>query len=349
MQQLRAEEAQLASAVDAPAGDTPMGEAEVVEPDSAELVAPEVSAELVASLCEMGFSAERATRALYATGSDSVEVLVNWLGEHAEDADLDTPLLVPANKVKRKLSKEEAKAAAEALRRSVVAKREAEEKASERLREKERVRAGKELLAAKKAEEDQERRRNIAWRQREKEEDAKARAKLDAKLVEDRRERRIKLGLPPDPSPEEEAAEAAKKAAKAEAEAAKKAAAAAAAPPPRPVSAAEKLRALLVAMKRAHAGEAGRFEACVNTLLTYAGNVAGSPGEEKFRRLRLGNPAFLQRVGGVTNGVEFLKLLGFAAEGEFLVLSAERVSLPLLQAAGAELSGALGNPFFGVL
>ena len=125
---------------------------------------------------------------------------------------------------------------------------------------------------------------------------------------------------------------------------------AAAAAAPRPVNAAEKLRALLVAMKRAHTGEPGRFEAAVNALLTYAGNVASSPGEEKYRRVRLGNPAFQQRVGGVTNGLAFLQGLGFAPEGEeFLVLAPERVSLPLLQAAGAELSSALSNPFFGVL
>ena len=192
-----------------------------------------------------------------------------------------------------------------------MAKREKEEKESERLREKERVRAGKELLAAKRIEEDQERKRNIAWRAREKEEEAKAREKIRLKLLEDKRERRRKLGLPEDPTPEELAEEAAAKAAK-EAEAAAKKAAYA--PAVRPVSAAEKLRAELVGMKRAHEAEAGRFAACCNTLLTYCGNIAREPGEDKFRRIRLANAAFQQRVGTCTGGLRFLELLGFQTE-----------------------------------
>ncbi len=249
---------------------------------------------------------------------------------------------------KAKLSKEEYRAQAEALRRSVLARREKDDKESERLREKERIRAGKELLAAKRAEEDQERRRNIGWRAREKEEEARAREKIRIKLLEDKRERRRKLGLPEDPSPEEIAADEAKAAARAAEDAAKKAAFA---PVVRPVSVAERLRAELVGMKRAHEGEAGRFATAANTLLTYCGNIAGAPAEEKFRRIRLANAAFQQRVGAVTGGLKFLELLGFEAEpsGEFLVMPAAKASLPVLNAAGAELNSALNNPFFGVL
>jgi uncharacterized UBP type Zn finger protein len=70
------------------------------EPDG-ELITPEVSAELLATLVEMGFSENRSRRALYHTGTDSVEVAVNWATEHAEDADADAPLLVPKNKIVR--------------------------------------------------------------------------------------------------------------------------------------------------------------------------------------------------------------------------------------------------------
>lgn len=34
-------------------------------------------------------------RALHATGTSSLEQAVNWLVEHGEDADIDTPLLIP--------------------------------------------------------------------------------------------------------------------------------------------------------------------------------------------------------------------------------------------------------------
>ena len=118
-----------------------------------------------------------------------------------------------------------------------------------------------------------------------------------------------------------------------------------------PVSVTEKLRATLVAMKKAHAGEPGRFETACKTLMAYIGNVAGAPGEEKFRRIKLGNPAFQQRVASAHGGVEFLETLGFAADaaGEFLVLPEEKASVVVMNAAGAELNSALTNPFFGVL
>lgn len=58
-------------------------------------VEPPVSAELVAQLEAMGFSRNKAVRALHATGTDSMEQAVNWIVEHGEDADVDTPLLLP--------------------------------------------------------------------------------------------------------------------------------------------------------------------------------------------------------------------------------------------------------------
>ena len=39
----------------------------------------------------------------------------------------------------------------------------------------------------------------------------------------------------------------------------------------------------------------------------------------------------------------------YAPQGEFLVMAPEKVSVPVLNAAGAELNSALSNPFFGVL
>ncbi len=58
-------------------------------------VAPEVDANLQSQLEEMGFSANKAVRALHFTGTGSLEQAVNWLVEHGEDADIDSLLLVP--------------------------------------------------------------------------------------------------------------------------------------------------------------------------------------------------------------------------------------------------------------
>ena len=54
-----------------------------------------MSAERLVELEAMGFSRNKAVRALHGTGTDSVEQAVNWLVDHGDDADVDTPLLVP--------------------------------------------------------------------------------------------------------------------------------------------------------------------------------------------------------------------------------------------------------------
>jgi len=359
MKQLRAEAAAEARGLDVTMVDLTTDKAAEEggppssEPDG-ELITPEVPQALLDQLTtEFGFTENKARRALYQTGTDSIEVAVNWLGEHQDDADVDTPLLVPKNKLKRKLTKEEARVQAEELRKAAAARREREEKESERVREKERIRMGKELQAAKRIEEDQERRRNIAWRQREKEEEAKAKEKIRIKLEEDKRERRRKLGLPEEPTAEEVAAEAAKSAAKAQAEADAKAKAAEAAAKAavRPVGVAERLRAELVAMKRAIADAPEKHKTAFETLMKLVGNVAQAPDEEKYRRIRLTNATFQQRVASIDGGVRFLNIVGFVADasGEFLDIPRSSVNIAVLNAAGAELHNALENPFFGVL
>ena len=57
-------------------------------------VEPEVSSERLAELEAMGFSRNKAVRALHGTGTDSIEQAVNWLVEHGDDADVDTRAVV---------------------------------------------------------------------------------------------------------------------------------------------------------------------------------------------------------------------------------------------------------------
>jgi UBA/TS-N domain len=58
-------------------------------------VAPEVDGELAKQIEEMGFSTNRATRALHFTGNHSLEAAIDWIVQHSEDAGIDEPLLVP--------------------------------------------------------------------------------------------------------------------------------------------------------------------------------------------------------------------------------------------------------------
>eukprot|EP00775_Hariotina_reticulata_P013661 gene13661-13783_t len=279
----------------------------------------QVQEDLLKELLEMGFTEARAARGLHFSGNSSVEGAINWLSEHDMDADIDTPLLVPQAKLRR--DREEAETA--------------------RLREKERIRAGKELLEAKRKEEDGAMRRLVEERKREKEEEARAREALRKKLEEDRRERRRKLGLPEELTDEEKAREEEKARKKAEEEVSKRHVYI------KPISVIEKLRGQLVAMKKAGGEEP--FKIAASTLLKYMGNIARAPDEDKFRSINLGNAAFQARVAAVPGAVDFLKVVGFEEEGGVLVLSREKVDMEVLNHAGGEINNALTNPFFGVL
>ncbi|GFZ10616.1 ubiquitin-associated (UBA)/TS-N domain-containing protein [Actinidia rufa] len=281
-----------------------------------EMVVPDVDQKLLEELEGMEFPKAKATRALHYSGNVSVEAAVNWAVEHEDDADIDEMPKVPANTKtvapKPSLTPEEMKIKAHELRERARKKKEEEEKQKEREREKERIRVGKELLEAKRIEEENERKRLLALRKAEKEEERRAREKIRQKLEEDKAERRRKLGLPPeDPD---------------------------AAKPSAPVVEEKK-------------DDEGKVKTAFNTLLTYAKNVAMNPNEEKFRKIRVSNATFQARIGALKGGIEFLELCGFEKieGGEYLFLPRDKVDRAVLNSAGTELNNAINNPFFGVL
>ncbi|KAE9602989.1 hypothetical protein Lal_00018385 [Lupinus albus] len=306
-----------------------------------EMVVPEVDKKILEELESMGFSAARATRALHYSGNAGLEAAVTWIVEHENDPDIDQMPLVPANtKVeapKPSLTPEELKAKQQELRERARKKKEEEEKRTEREKEKERIRIGKELLEAKRIEEDNERKRILALRKAEKEEERRAREKIKQKLEEDKAERRRKLGLPPEepsvskPSPVVEEKKSFL--------------------PVRPATKSEQMRECLRSLKQNHKEDDARVKRAFQTLLTYVGNVARSPDEEKFRKIRLTNQSFQERVGALKGGIEFLEICGFEKidGGEFLFLPRDKVDMAVLNSAGSELDSAIKNPFFGVL
>lgn len=307
-----------------------------------EMIAPEVDKKLLEELEAMGFPTARATRALHYSGNTSLEAAVNWVVEHENDSDIDEMPLVPVNtKVeapKPSLTPEEMKIKAQELRERARKKKEEEEKRMEREKEKERIRVGKELLEAKRIEEENERKRILALRRAEKEEEQRAREKIRQKLEEDKAERRRKLGLPPeDPAAVKPSASVVQE---------KKTFL-----PVKPVTKVEQMRECLRSLKQNHKDEDAKVKRAFHTLLTYIGNVAKNPDEEKFRKIRLTNPSFQERVGGLKGGVEFLELCGFEKieGGEFLFLPRDKVEMAVLNSAGSELNSAIVNPFFGVL
>ncbi|XP_058103257.1 uncharacterized protein LOC131246840 [Magnolia sinica] len=331
-------EAPKALAADSEEG-TASGESET---QAQEMAVPEVDKNLLGELELMGFPTARATRALHYSGNTSLEDAVNWVVEHENDPDIDQMPMVPINiKVedgKPSLTPEEVKLKAQELRERARKKKEEEEKRMEREREKERIRAGKELLEAKRIEEENERKRIMALRKAEKEEEKRAREKIRQRLEEDKAERRRKLGLAPeDPAPPKPAAPAVQEKPSAL--------------PIKPATKAERMRDCLRSLKHNHKDDDAKVKRAFQTLLTYVGNVAKNPDEEKFRKIRLNNPSFQDRVGSLKGGIEFLELCGFAKieGGEFLFLPRNKVDMPVLHSAGSELNSAIVNPFFGVL
>ncbi|GAB2221760.1 hypothetical protein Droror1_Dr00012948 [Drosera rotundifolia] len=309
---------------------------------SEEMVVPEVDKKLLEELEEMGFPVARATRALHFSGNSSLEAAINWVTEHENDADIDEMPLVPANSkvepAKHSLTEEEKKLKLQELRERARKKKEEEEKRMEREREKERIRIGKELLEAKRMEEENERKRIIALRKAEKEEEKRALEKIRKKLEEDKAERRRKLGLPEEPAavnPSSPAPVPEKRSML----------------PVKPVTKAEQMRECLRSLKKNHKDEDARVKQAFKTLLTYVGNVARNPDEEKFRKIRLSNQTFQDRVGGLQGGIEFLQLCGFekTGDGEFIFMPREKVDSAVLNSAGKELQSAIDNPHFGVL
>nr|KYP56072.1 UBX domain-containing protein 1 [Cajanus cajan] len=133
-----------------------------------EMVVPEVDKKLLEELEAMGFSTARATRALHYSGNAGLEAAVSWLVPANTKIEVAKPSLTP----------DELKAKQQELRERARKKKEEEEKRTEREREKERIRIGKELLEAKRIEEENERKRVLALRKAEKEEERRAREKI---------------------------------------------------------------------------------------------------------------------------------------------------------------------------
>ncbi len=155
-------------------------------------------------------------------------------------------------------------------------------------------------------------------------------------------ERRALQGLPLELTEEEKEEERRKERERAEAEAKRRL-------PVKPVAKAERMRVLLVEMKKAHSNDDEALKTAWTTLLKFVTNVAMNPTEEKYRKIRLTNPAVQERVVAFTGAVDFLEVCGFKKESGELEMPADAVDGMVLEAAAENLNSALTNPFFGAL
>ena len=60
---------------------------------------------------------------------------------------------------------------------------------------------------------------------------------------------------------------------------------------------------------------------CLNTIKVIISNIIKNPNEEKFKKVKISNPNFQERVGKLVVGMKCLSHLGFKEDGENLVLA----------------------------
>ncbi|KAL9397732.1 hypothetical protein Peur_011985 [Populus x canadensis] len=307
-----------------------------------ELSVLEANKRLLKELEDMGFPRIQAAKALHCSGNTDIEAAINWIVDHENEPSIDPMPLIAVNididSPQPTQTTEEMQIKAQELRNQARKEKEDEEKRLEREREKERIRAGKEIHEAKRIAEDNERKRYLASRKAEKEEEKRAREKVRQKLEADKNERRRMLGLP-------SVSHTATKLSRPSTDDKKNYVSVAS------VSKVEQLRECLRSLKRSHKDDDARVKRAFQTLLVYVGNVAQNPDKEKFRKIRIGNPLFQNRVGRLIGGIEFLELCGFERieEDKFLFLPRDKVDLAVLNSAGLEIKSAMSNPFFGLL
>ncbi|XP_023737612.1 uncharacterized protein LOC111885598 isoform X1 [Lactuca sativa] len=309
---------------------------------------PEVNMKLLGELEEMGFPLARAMRALHYSGNSSLLDAISWIVDHEDDPEIDqmpsVPLRIEIEGSDSSSSvSEEVKLKAQKLRDKARKRKKEENMKLEPSREKERIPAGKELQEAKRIAEENERKRSIALRKAEKEEENRDRERIRQKLHQDKVERRggiqshahasLKTTIP---VVQENKISPVVTSTRIGVNSTTKV---------------DLMRDCLRSLRRNNKENDMRMKRAFETLLVYVRNVARNPDEDKFRKIRLSNPAFKERVGIFEEGVKFLEVCGFerVEGGEYLLLPRGEVDMTVLKFAGNELQSAITNPYFGLL
>uniref|UniRef100_I1QLP2 UBA domain-containing protein n=1 Tax=Oryza glaberrima TaxID=4538 RepID=I1QLP2_ORYGL len=355
---------------------------EVVRRSCSPMATPQLDKRILSELELMGFPTARSIRALHFSGNSSLESAINWLLEHENDPDIDQLPLIPReiniecgdtpNEARNDIqgmranaqeSKPEESTAAgrqketsqverelnadqneDEVRRRIIelfkSKQDGQERERGRIRnqlqedKRERIRAAKDLMEAKRTLEENQRKCVMESRKADQEEEKRARERIRKRIEDDKAERRRRLGLPME-NPVASVPTLTPTKIK----------------PVEPAVSPEQLRDCLRNLKKNYKDDTTKVTRAFQILLKIIANIVKNPEEEKFRRIRLNNPVFKERVGDLQGGVEFLELCGFMklAISGYLVMPRDKINLALLNAAGVEVASAMENPYFGLL
>ncbi|XP_049344390.1 uncharacterized protein LOC125808771 [Solanum verrucosum] len=109
---------------------------------------------------------------------------------------------------------------------------------------------------------------------------------------------------------------------------------------------AEQMAECLRTIQQNHMDDAAKVMKALDSLRMFVRNIAMYPDEEKYRKIRINNAVFQERVGHLRGGIEFLELCGFERTrgGEHLYMPREDVNMDVLYSAANVLNNAIGNP-----
>ncbi|KAH0739109.1 hypothetical protein KY290_037814 [Solanum tuberosum] len=109
---------------------------------------------------------------------------------------------------------------------------------------------------------------------------------------------------------------------------------------------AEQMAECLRTIQQNHMDDAAKVMKALDSLRMFVRNIAMYPDEVKYRKIRINNVVFQERVGHLRGGIEFLELCGFERTrgGEHLYMPREDVNMDVLYSAANVLNNAIGNP-----
>lgn len=254
-----------------------------------------IKIEVAQQLMEMGFSKNASEKACLFTSSN-LEQAIEWIYEHQNDPDFEEEAQIVKQEEgsQSTLTPEEAKIKARELQERLRRNHQEKQKALEEEQERNRVRSIKEMAKAKQLQEEQELRLFVERQKKQKLEDELAKKKMLEQLARDKEER---FGKKFDPYTQVSTSD-------------------------KVYTKEENIQYYLKTIKTLYPPFRAEevLKNCFNTLKIIFSNIVKNPNEDKYKKVKLTNPNFHERVGKINLAIKVLTELGFVEEGEFMTL-----------------------------
>ncbi|EGR31040.1 hypothetical protein IMG5_118650 [Ichthyophthirius multifiliis] len=244
---------------------------------------------------ELGYTKNIAEKALFMTQQKSIESALDWIEQNKENKDFEEELLVSIQQQenKPKLTEQEAKQKARELQEKLRQERVKREQQDQIERERNRIKSNKLMGNAQREIQEMKQKQEALQAKKQKEQDMIEKQRILEQLKRDKEERFGKkfdtLSKPAQSEKKE----------------------------PTQI---EKFEIALKQIKIAQPRNLflDKASICLKTIQVYINNIVNNPTEDKYRKIKLENKAFQQRVCECFGGRESLLNLGFIEEPEFL-------------------------------